>query len=246
MALAQRISRVDVWEWKRRAQLRYVLFNTFFLRIIIGYLFKEGEIMVAVPVKAMLTIDSIPPSFVRLFPKGTSIHGTLAAFLAHGNPELLQKWNAWQAVWPPRHDFEESMPILWTQTTSQGNPLRLPPAASGLWSSPDKRPVNNQNDTRFTNLLPQQEERLHKAWKDVVSVFPKTDWDIFSYYWLILNTRSFYYVTPGKPDPDDWNDAIALVPFADYMNHSDDTVRNQVILHLPFPPSWSVGNLELT
>jgi len=33
--------------------------------------------------------------------------------------------------------------------------------------------------------------------------------------------RSFFYVSPGKDEPEDWNDAIALVPFADYFNHDD-------------------------
>lgn len=37
--------------------------------------------------------------------------------------------------------------------------------------------------------------------------------------------RRFNYVSPGKETPDDWNDAIGLVPFADYLNHADNTAR---------------------
>lgn len=31
-------------------------------------------------------------------------------------------------------------------------------------------------------------------------------------------------MSPGKDEPEDWNDAIGMVPFADYFNHVDDAV----------------------
>jgi hypothetical protein len=52
-------------------------------------------------------------------------------------------------------------------------------------------------------------------------VFPETDWEAFSYHWLIVNTRSFFYLMPGQEPPEDRNDAMALLPLADYFNHSD-------------------------
>jgi rhamnogalacturonyl hydrolase YesR len=84
-----------------------------------------------------------------------------------------------------------------------------------------KTPVDVPYESRYQNLLAQQENRLQQAWKSVLSVFPDMDWDKFSLNWLILNTRSFYYVAAGEKRPEDWNDAIGLVPFADYFNHSD-------------------------
>ncbi|KKA17075.1 hypothetical protein T310_9252 [Rasamsonia emersonii CBS 393.64] len=196
---------------------------------------KEDEIMVAVPREAMLTIDCIPPSFVNKFLNGISVHGLIAAFLTHGDPELLKKYDLWRAVWPSRQDFEEGMPILWPERlrvsnskfqSNSSNPIALPPSASGLWNSIRKKPVEHEYETKHQNLLAQQEKRLQDAWRSVTAVFPDTDWETYSYYWLIVNTRSFYYLMPGEEPPEDSNDAMALVPFADYFNHTDDAVSN--------------------
>ncbi|KAI5297678.1 hypothetical protein KEM55_004390, partial [Ascosphaera atra] len=72
--------------------------------------------------------------------------------------------------------------------------------------------------------------RLLRAWEIVSAVLPTTRWEDFLYYWLIINTRCFYYDgnlvghsdarSHGKPSDD--NDAIAMMPFADYFNHNSD------------------------
>lgn len=93
--------------------------------------------------------------------------------------------------------------------------------------------MEQEYKSNHQNLLAQQERRLQDAWKNVVAVFPDTDWEAYSYYWLIVNTRSFFYVRPGEEPPEDRNDAVALVPFADYFNHVDGAVRNTLLL----PPS---------
>ncbi|KAL2829204.1 hypothetical protein BDW59DRAFT_37762 [Aspergillus cavernicola] len=195
---------------------------------------EKNEIMLTVPVSLMLTIDSIPSSFVDQFPKRTSIHGILAAFLTHGDPDLLAKLDTWRGVWPDWAEFENSMPVFWPErlrvsnsvSTSPGKdavgPILLPPSISGLWNTFQKQPVPVKYETRYQNLLAQQEKRLKEAWRHVVSVFPETEWETFAYNWAIINSRSFYYVSPGKDEPEDWNDAIAMVPFADYFNHVDD------------------------
>lgn len=193
--------------------------------------------MVSVPVSAMLSVDSIPPPFTNLFVDGLPpMQGLLAAFLTHGNPKLLEKYNLWKATWPTRQDFEDSMPILWPEklrvsnsTSSHHSPdsssiITLPPAASGLWNTFHKRPLVQEYATKHQNQLAQQEKRLQAAWKGVTAVFPDTDWHVFVYYWLIVNTRSFYYVKPGEEPPEDTNEAMALVPFADYFNHKDNAV----------------------
>lgn len=195
--------------------------------------------MLSIPVSLMLTIDSIPEFFVSLFPADTSIHGVLAAFLTHGDPGLLAELDAWRSVWPDWAEFESSMPVFWParlrrsnssvvgrgDSVSQG-PTFLPPSISGLWDSFEKwtGPEDYEYETRYQNLLAQQEKRLQDAWKHVLSVFPETDWKAFAYNWAIINSRSFYYVSPGKDEPEDWNDAIGMVPYADYFNHVDDAV----------------------
>jgi hypothetical protein len=47
-------------------------------------------------------------------------------------------------------------------------------------------------ESEHQNLLAQQERRLQDTWRDVVVVFPDTDWEAYSCYWLTVNTRSFF------------------------------------------------------
>lgn len=202
--------------------------------------------MVEVPKSAMLCIDSIPSDFVNLF-NAISTHGLLAAYLTHGDPKALNNYDLWKATWPTLADFEEGMPILWPQelggsglrtpfstssriSSATGSAVLLPPSISGSWNTIRKKPLTEEYETEHQNLLTQQEARLRNAWRDVIAVFPDTDWETFSYHWLIVNTRSFYYLMPGQERPEDKNDAMAMVPFADYFNHTDDAVRSFSIL----------------
>ncbi|RAQ52614.1 ribosomal N-lysine methyltransferase [Aspergillus flavus] len=206
---------------------------------------EEGEIMLTVPQTAMLSIDSIPSSFVDLFPEGTSIHGILAAYLTHGDTKTLKGIDAWRNVWPNWQELEDSTPILWPSHLRRSNsafedednsstPSLLPPSVSGLWNSFEKVPVGVDYDTRYQNMLGKEEKRLTHAWEQVLSVFPKTEWKTFAYYWLIINSRSFYYISPGKDEPEDWNDAIAMVPYADYFNHEDNAACEVRFDHIDY------------
>lgn len=179
-----------------------------------------------VPLKAMLTVDCIPSSFADKFVDGISVHGLIAAFLTHGDQKTLEKYELWRRVWPSRQDFENRMPILWSERPQDKPPLQtlLPPSISGQWSSIRKKTVEHEYDTKHQNLLAQQKKRLQEAWDSVRAAFPDTDWETFSYYWLIVNTRSFFYLQPDQDPPEDRNDAMALVPFADYFNHADEAV----------------------
>jgi hypothetical protein len=120
------------------------------------------------------------------------------------------------------------MPILWAEhlrgSSSPGLAGILPPSISGRWKSVRKEKLEIEYKSSHQNLLAQQERRLHNAWDIVSAVFPEADWEMFSYHWLIVNTRSFFYVVPGQELPEDRNDAMAMLPFADYFNHSDEAV----------------------
>jgi len=55
----------------------------------------------------------------------------------------------------------------------------------------------------------------------VSKAFPDLSEEKYIYNWLLINARTFYYVAPGTgkiPKPDD---CLALNPFGDYFNHSD-------------------------
>ncbi|KAL4906894.1 hypothetical protein BDW74DRAFT_176495 [Aspergillus multicolor] len=178
---------------------------------------QGNEAIVRVPRKVMLTVEAIPSSFVRKFDEAVPVHALLAAFLCHGEPEDLEPYQLWKKTWPTWKDFRDCMPILWPE------PLRnaLPPSISGRWKKVRKSKLEFEYESSHQNALAQQKQRLRKAWEIVAAVFPETDWEAFSYYWLIVNTRSFFYLMPGQEPPEDRNDAMALLPFADYFNHSD-------------------------
>ncbi|KAL4783013.1 hypothetical protein BJX76DRAFT_270176 [Aspergillus varians] len=186
---------------------------------------QENEVIVRVPRQVMLTVDAIPSSFTSRFPEGTPVHALLAAFLCHGEPEDLEPYELWRKTWPTRKDFEDSMPILWPEhlhnSPSSESGTLLPPSISGRWKTVQKEKLDFEYECSHQNILAQQEQRLRKAWESVVIVFPETDWETFSYHWLCVNTRSFFYLIPGQESPEDRNDAMALLPFSDYFNHSD-------------------------
>lgn len=185
----------------------------------------------------MFTINCIPKSFSCKFPEGTPVHALFAAFFTNGDAEDLQKYDIWRKTWPRREDFEGSMPIIWAESLRGLKPDQtlLPPSISGTWNTFQKRKAECSYDSSHQNLLPKQEKRLQDAWERVIFVFPETDWETFSYHWLIVNTRSFHYLMPGEEPPEDRNDAMALLPFADYFNHSDVIVR-----YTPSCCSWWV------
>lgn len=176
----------------------------------------------------MLTPECIPDSFKAKFRDDISIHGLMAAFLCCGDSEDVNKYAAWWAVWPTMEDFEKSMPILWpdhlkerlhretacSRTTNQHS--RSSTALTRVTLGDERSRI-----TDYDTPLILQEKNFEKCFKAVKSVFPETDWKRYCYYWLIVNSRSFYHKSAGANTPKDRNDAIALCPYADYFNHTD-------------------------
>ncbi|KAL4925031.1 SET domain-containing protein [Aspergillus undulatus] len=170
---------------------------------------EEDEDLLTVPSRIMLTIGSIHASFLG----------------------LATQWEAWRGTWPTMQTMRECMPTLWLHhplcsASPDDHDSRildiLPPSVSGAWSTVAKDPKAIGTDTIYQSILPKQQASLKKAWECILNVFPKTEWNVFCHNWLIVNTRSFYYVGAEMEAPEDWNDAVGLVPFADYFNHADD------------------------
>ncbi|OOF98585.1 hypothetical protein ASPCADRAFT_394010 [Aspergillus carbonarius ITEM 5010] len=177
---------------------------------------EKDSILISVPHSAMLTPSKIPSSFTSLFPADTPTHALYAAYLTH-TPTTTDPW---RNTWPTITDFASSMPMLWPSSFLS----LLPPSISGLWSTiPASLPQGKQqHDHSHQHLLSQQEARLTRDWEIVKRVLPSMDWEKFKYHWIIVNTRSFFYLMPGQDMPEDRYDAMALVPVADYFNHSDE------------------------
>lgn len=82
-----------------------------------------------------------------------------------------------------------------------------------------------------TILLTNQQTKLEKDWSDLRAHIPSITKELFTYTWLIVNTRTFYWDYPDLPNshprlPKRKNqltadDCYAMCPFMDYFNHSD-------------------------
>jgi hypothetical protein len=82
-----------------------------------------------------------------------------------------------------------------------------------------------------TLLLTNQRAKLEKDWKDLHTLIPSVDKDLFTYTWLIVNTRTFFWEYPDLPNSHPRlpkkrsqltaDDCYAMCPFMDYFNHSD-------------------------
>ena len=141
-------------------------------------------------------------------PENVTVHGKLAATLAlwYSDP-THDEYALWQAVWPTEEDFKSTMPIYYNKKLQD----LLPIAASTL----------------LTNQL----TKLNKDWTDLSPHIPSISKDLFTYTWLIVNTRTFYWNYPDLPNSHPrlpkpkkkltGDDCYAMCPFMDYFNHSD-------------------------
>ncbi|KAL6713566.1 hypothetical protein ACLMJK_009031 [Lecanora helva] len=194
---------------------------------------EAGEVLVHVPVTALLTINSVPAPF-RILHEGISVHGLLASFLAFGGDERAQ-YAAWENSWPSLRELQESMPLLWPDMLNE--PLDsygdanllvnrkaepafvLPPTIGGKWCR-----IREYFDRQDAGLLYRQKQKLKLDWAVVSKVFVDRSLLHYTYYWLIVNTRSFYFDALGGHIPDCHDDRMVMCPFVDYFNHKDHGV----------------------
>jgi len=78
--------------------------------------------------------------------------------------------------------------------------------------------------TAAAKLLANQQRKLKLDWAAVSSAFPDIKYEDYVYRWLIINTRTFYFLSPlpahQKLHPSNRDDCMAQSPFADYFNHT--------------------------
>lgn len=163
--------------------------------------------MIHVSNKSLVHV-ALPKVKALKLPENTTVHGKLAASLAlwHSNPEQ-QAYKPWQDVWPSPADFKATIPFFYPRKLQD----LLPEAA--------------------LPLLNKQQKKLEKDWTELQTHIPSVKQDLFTYTWLIVNTRTFYW---EYPDLSNFNprlpkrrtkmtadDCYAMCPFMDYFNHSD-------------------------
>ena len=178
------------------------------------------------PASALLSLKSVPDSF-REKHAAITIHGLLASFLAFDADESRND-GPWKASWPSMNDFESSMPLLWplcvrgclpaNKPAHESKCFPLSPAIGGRWSHPQMREFVNASKT---SLLFKQEEKLNSDWEIVSKLFPEEPFEKYRYYWLVVNTRGFYWEFPGEVLPKSHDDRLVLAPWMDLFNHSD-------------------------
>lgn len=167
-----------------------------------------------------------------------TLHGLLASFLAFGGDDT-EPYALWRSTWPTMTDFEECMPMLWPEdlrtrydVDDKGRrSIRslLPPAVgNGCWAHPL---VSEFSDQTSDGLHDGQEKKFQRDWDVVKKVFPSMTRYTYLYYWLIVNTRSFYHELSGTETTRPKNDRMALCPFADFFNHADHGVSG--VEHAP-------------
>lgn len=141
--------------------------------------------------------------------QGITVHGLLASFLAFGGRDT-SRYSHWKKVWPSMQDLQGSMPILWPSFMREpldrrGDPCYMngpredlififPPAIAGRWAQYQMHEFWNVRDTA---PVYQQEKKLKADWNIVSRVFPDKTLPVYTYYWLIVNTRSFYFEIPN-------------------------------------------------
>jgi len=186
--------------------------------------FQKDKALVSIPAAALITHDT---PFVRdaKLPKDMTVYGAVAAALTLNHGSEYRWYRLWQDTWPTRKDFEESMPLCWN-TAQQG---LLPATAQDLL---EKQRAKFESDLVVVENEGRMAAELGKDWKG---------W--YRYYWLVVNTRCFYWVyfrkaqqmaRKGKKLARD--ECLALVPWGDYFNHADHGVRL-----VPLPRFWWMG-----
>lgn len=177
---------------------------------------KDTEIL-TVPCSVLRTRDTVPRSIATRLPKDMTVHGLLAADLALGQTQSpAYKYSAWDAVVPSRDDIKRSMPLTWPASLQ----ALLPPAARTLL---DKQKTKFDKDWSLVSSafpFPSSPSSSSSSPADYPPILPSCSREDYLHAWLLVNTRTFYFVTPSTERlPKE--DHMALQPVADLFNHTD-------------------------
>ncbi|KNG44269.1 set domain-containing protein [Stemphylium lycopersici] len=168
---------------------------------------KEGDKLVHVASKSLIHV-ALPSIKALNLPSTMTVHGKLAASLAMWyTNKTAHPYTPWQAVWPTAADFQLTMPLYFPASLQ----AHLPPAA--------------------TTLLTNQKKNLERDWLSTIPLNLAVDKETYTYTWLIVNTRTFYWdypdlsnaspLLPKRRSKLTANDCYCMCPFIDYFNHSD-------------------------
>jgi len=148
-----------------------------------------------IPEDMIYSLHSISPSISSKLPSDMPLHGLLATDLALRVSSIDSPW---LRVLPSEADFAASLPFMWPEELQK----LLPGAAK--------------------SILKRQQDKFQRECDAVAAAFPDLMLDRsnkYRYFWLVVNTRSFFHETPEMEDFK-WEDKLCLLPMADLFNHS--------------------------
>lgn len=179
--------------------------------------YKPGDRIITIPIKVTRNIKNIRPCIAsRTIDTGISnltVHSLLAADLVislrssarrTGTDEAHNGFdsNPWLDALPSYQDFAKTTPYFFP--------------------------------TELQGILPKPARDIIAKQKSIIdhdfAILSKIDWpesgddvttkEEFVHAWFIVNSRTFHYVAPGQEDDEvSWDDQMALVPIADFINH---------------------------
>ncbi|KAK2058489.1 SET domain-containing protein [Colletotrichum caudatum] len=152
---------------------------------------NKDDTIIDVPIPCLKSLSTIPKALTRPFPKDTAVHALLALDIAL---DATPSFKIWSAVFPMPRDLS-SCPLTWPESLAS----LLPPAAF--------------------SLLAAQREKFEAHWALVAASFPDVAYEDYRHAWLLVNSRTFYHVTP-KTAKRCRDDHMILQPVADLLNHS--------------------------
>ncbi|RKF53562.1 SET domain-containing protein 4 [Erysiphe neolycopersici] len=198
---------------------------------------QAKTIILRVPYSALRTQDTVSPIILEALkgPQRISVHGLLAMDHILLNSQAIttitttvaaaactlakstnngydnDNYKPWHDVLPKFSEFQESMSICWPSSLQE----LLPPMSKAL--------------------LQKQQKKLQKDWNIASKAWSSLTYNNYLYAWLLINTRTFYFIPPSKYRSGSIqsnnatggrcsilhrDDCMALNPFSDYFNHS--------------------------
>ncbi|KAJ8118674.1 hypothetical protein ONZ43_g3943 [Nemania bipapillata] len=160
---------------------------------------QADEIVLDVPTGCLRTLSTVPKARLRRFSETSiSVQGILAADLAL---DTSGRYGPWDAVVPRVEDLT-GMPLNWHADLQ----ALLPRHAR--------------------ELLDKQRAKFARDWASATTVFPdlKRDVDAYRHAWLLVNSRTFYYLNAAlkRRRGVTKDDHLTLQPIADLFNHGDE------------------------
>ncbi|POS87715.1 hypothetical protein EPUL_000310, partial [Erysiphe pulchra] len=232
---------------------------------------QAKTVILRVPYSALRTQDTVSPKVLEAI-KGSqrmSIHGLLAMDHIFLNSQIIttntttatagilakssegvgsssnngydnDNYKPWHDVLPKFSEFQESMSICWPSSLQE----LLPPISK--------------------ILLQKQQKKIQKDWCIASKAWPHLIYENYLYAWLLINTRTFYFIPPSKYRSGSnqsnsvpgghysilhRDDCMALNPFSDYFNHNPSPSATVQITNRAFEISTTrdiKANEELT